>query len=638
MESRKKLDPRLRRLVAGRDEPAAMAVALDRGEVFAQANDQFAPTITKRVLVELNTWHGSDDLLGVPMAHVAGNIYSAEVALSQLEELAGAGAVDAIEAGRRWYPMLDTSISEARVDVVHAGSAGVPGRTGAGVVVGIIDFGLDFTLDDFRGDDGGTRIALLWDQGLTPGAGEAQPADFAYGVEYGRAEIDAALGGGGDPFQAVRHDPGPASHGTHVASTAAGNGRSADGLFPAGRFVGAAPDTTLIFVQPMSGDQSTSFTDSSNVADAVAYIFSRAAEMQMPCVINMSLGQNGGSHDGESVVERAIDRLLEPSGRAFVSAAGNEHVWRGHASGSLAAGEGRVLRWKVGGGMPVPSGGVTGSGIDRTPSEMEIWYSSRDRFRVTLTDPLGNSTAPVEPDGMPLLVQLNPTTTVFVDSERFTILNGDSRIYIQIEPASPGLSVTPGEWQVEITALEADDGRFDAWIERDARDPANNFADQSFFAGADFDPVRTLGTPATTRRALAVANYDHRLLVPNDSSSRGPTRTGLDKPEVAAPGTSILAASSLGGRSDGSGGVLPMRVAKSGTSMAAPHVAGIVALMMEEAPGLSAAQASRILKASADNPAGDTAFDISWGYGRVNAQRALALLRNPNQPGRSAIA
>lgn len=635
MRDRKKLDPRLLRLMAGQDQREMMSMAIERGEVAASIETPTAAQITKRVLIELKSSEIIDELQNVALSHVSGNIYSATVALSDLADLEQAREVDAIEAGRRWYPMLDTSLSETRADIVHTGSGTVTGRTGENVIVGIIDFGFDFTLDDFRNADGSSRAAFLWDQGLVPQPGEAQPSDFPYGTEYSRADIDAALDSG-NPFQAIRHDPGFASHGTHVASTAAGNGSSNDVDFQAGRFIGAAPNATIIFVQPNSGDQSTSFTDSSNVADAVAYIFSKAQELRMPCVINMSLGQNGGSHDGESIVERAIDRLVEPSGRAFVSAAGNEHVWRGHASGTLAQGDTRTLRWKVGGGMPVPSGGSTGTGVDRTPSEMEIWYSSRDRFRVTLTDPLGNTATPVEPDGTPLFVQLNATTKVFVDSERFTTLNGNSRIYIEIEPAGFGQSVTPGEWRVQIEALESADGRFDAWIERDARDPTNNFADQSFFVGGDFDPVSTLGTPATTRRALAVANYDHRLLAPNDSSSRGPTRTGIHKPEIAAPGTGVIAACSLGGRPDGNGGSHPMRVSKSGTSMAAPHVAGIVALLFEEMPDLSAAQAATLLRATADNPDGNTGFDISWGYGRINAQRALALLRNPNQPGQSA--
>lgn len=631
MRTSKKLDPRLRRLVASRETLVSMETAVGHGEIISMSSGHAASTLNKRVLIELNETISASEALEKKWTHVAGNIYTASVALDRLELLAEEKEVESIEAGRKWYPMLDTSLSEAKIDFVHTGLGGVTARTGAGVVVGIIDFGMDFTLDDFRSPDGTTRLAFLWDQIIEAHAGESCPTNFPYGVEYTADDINDALSNA-DPFSVVRHNPGPASHGTHVAGTAAGNGRSKDAEFAEGKYVGAAPGATIIFVQPNSSDQNSSFTDSSNVADAVAYIYEKAAELGLPCVINMSLGQNGGSHDGESLVERAIDRLLESSRRAFVSAAGNEHVWRGHASGNLAPGDTRSLSWKVGGGMPVPGGGATGTGRDRTPSEMEIWYSSRDRFRVTITDPNDVSSQPLEPGQDPIFENLNNDTNVFVDSERFTIFNGDSRIYIQLEPSNAGNSVTRGVWTVTVEALESTSGRFDAWIERDLRDPDNNFADQSFFVGTDFDPVQTLGTPATTRRALAIANYDHRTQALNDSSSRGPTRSNMNKPEIAAPGTEILASHSLGGR-PGPGGILfPMRVGKSGTSMSAPHVTGGIALLMEENSGLSSSQITKLLIATSEHPDRSHGFDAAWGYGRLNIRHALALLRNPNQP------
>ena len=181
-------------------------------------------------------------------------------------------------------------------------------------------------------------------------------------------------------------------------------------------------------------------------------------------------------------------------------------------------------------------------------------------------------------------------------------------------------------WQVELTAVRVRSGRFDAWIERDARSQANNFADQSFFVGSDFDPVMTLGTPATSRRGISVANYDHVAVAPSSSSSRGRTRDGRDKPEVAAPGTNIVSSCAMGGRPTGSGGVHPARTTMSGTSMAAPHVTGIVAQLLQSDPTLSAAQIRKALLASAGAPPGVTPFDVAWGYGRVDAVEALRLL------------
>jgi subtilisin family serine protease len=619
------LDPRLRRIVQTQADPRHLRRDLGRALTAASEADAANPTADTALARVLVMLAGDERPAGFAQHRwimISDRIYSVELPVSELEALAAAPEVKYVEAGRRLAPVLDSSVPETRADQVHQPAPPDVGFDGSDVIVGVIDFGLDFTMDDFRHPDGTTRVLALWDQTLEARAGEQAPAGFGFGVEYDEARINQALQAA-NPFTIVRHEPEPGSHGTHVASTAAGNGRSHDNTFPANRFIGTAPGAGIIFVQPAANDQATTFTDSVHVAEAVAYIFQKAAALGRPCVINMSLGQNGGSHDGESIVERAIDRLLDLPGRAMTVAAGNEHVWRGHAAGQLAVGVPRRLRWKVGGGLPV-GGGMLPARPDRTTNEMEVWLSSRDRVSVRVIDPQGSATPVVAP-GSSLLHSLPSGDEVFIDSERFTVLNGDARIYIELGLGNDA-RVTSGEWQVELVAEAAPEGRFDAWIERDFRDPDNRFGDQSFFVGSDFDGLMTLGTPATPRRALAVANYDHRAQAPNSSSGRGRTRDGRAKPEVAAPGTDIVAAHALGGRPDGNGGVHPMRVDMSGTSMAAPHVAGIVALMLQKNGALTAEQSRAILIAAARPPAGVTPFDVAWGYGKVDAKAAVDLV------------
>ena len=624
----KYLDPRLRRLVQTSDDKGRLSRDLRRAVVSAASDaaltDPTPETTLARALVMLSTNRPPDGFAQHAWIKIADGVYSVELPVSELESLAAAPEVEYVEAPRELAPMLVSSVPETRADEVHNPPPPEPGFDGTDVIVGIIDFGLDYTLDDFRNPDGTTRVAFLWDQFLTPVAGEQAPAGFGFGVEYDAAAIDAALQSP-NPFALVRHQPDPGSHGTHVAGIAAGNGRSGDNTFPAGQYVGVAPGATIIFVQPAAIDQNTTFTDSVRVAQAVAYVFERAQQLGRPCVINMSLGQNGGSHDGESVVERAIDRLLEVPGRAMAVAAGNEHIWRGHAAGQLAQGASRTLRWKFGGQLPLPGGGTLPPGFgDFTPNEMEIWYSPRDSFEVRLIDPSNDSTPVVAP-GQTVLHSLPSGDQLFIDSERFTVLNGGCRIYIEASPGASGRLQT-GEWQVELTAVESREERFDAWIERDARRANNQFADQSFFVGTDFDQVMTLGTPATMRRALAVANYDHVVQAPNSSSGRGRTRDGRAKPEVAAPGTGILSSHALGGRPNGNGTVHPMRVGMSGTSMSAPHVAGIAALMLQKNPALTAVQIRSMLVSAANPPPGVTPFDLAWGYGRADARAAVDLV------------
>ena len=580
--------------------------------------------VSKRVLVSLRSDEMPARLSNLSWINLVGNIHSVEVPVTRLEELAADSSVEYVEAGRDVIPSLVSSVPETRADVVHIQAGG--GLNGSGVVVGIIDFGFDFTLDDFRNPDGSTRVEFIWDQSLQPQGTELSPPGFAYGVEYDQVAIDQALNSP-DPFAIVRHRPEQGSHGTHVAGIATGNGRSGDANFPAGQSVGTAPGADIIFVQPAPTGQIGTFTDSARVAEAIAYIFRRAEQLGRPCVVNMSLGQNGGSHDGESIVERAIDRLLEVPGRAFVVAAGNEHPFRGHASGTLPLNQTRILRWLAGGRFMVAGGGVIQID-DSTSNEMEVWYSSRDSFKVRVTDPNDDSTPVVSP-GNDTLHTLPSGDRVFVDSDRFTLLNGDAQIYVEVIPPQNG-TLTTGVWQVELTAVESNNGRFDAWIERDARIPERGFADQSLFVGTDFDEVMTLGTPATTRRGVAVANYNHVIQAPSESSGRGGTRDGRSKPEVAAPGTEIVSSGALGGTNNPafpSGPQLfPVRVTMSGTSMSAPHVSGIVALMLQKDAGLTAAQILKMLIASARPPIGVVPFDVAWGFGRVDAKAAVDLV------------
>jgi len=641
--SLERLDPKLRRLAYVGTAPAALddaqrsavvASEVTSGELSRAVAADAPMKPAKRVLVKHRTPETPNVLEEFSPYRLADFYSTADVPIDQLQRISQDAEVEFISGGNRMSVDLNTSLAETRADVVQAGTAQLSARTGTGIVVGVIDFGFDLSLDDFRDATGKTRVSFYWDQFSNPTGGQSSPAGFSYGVEYDQGSIDAALalGSAGD---ADLNALGlgrlqPEAHGTHVAGIAAGNGRSTDASFAANSFVGAAPEATLILVQPDSSDTRESFTDSNHVADGVAYIFEKATSLGLPCVINMSLGQNGNSHDGASVVEQAIDQLLLPESRALVLAAGNEHIWRGHSAGELTTGDVRVLHVKSGGGMPVPGGGFTGTGVNRTSDDVEIWYSSRDRFRVKVVHPNEDETAQVEP-GNSMLFPMATGESVFVDSVRFSPMNGESQIAVSIIPrqVSPGsvVPVTAGIWKIVITCDEAVDGRFDAWIERDARDRRNNFADQAFFVGGDFVPDRTLGTPATSRRAISVANYNHRTHGVSASSSRGPTRDNRNKPEIAAPGTNILSSNSLGGRQR-NGATVPVRTDMSGTSMAAPHVAGIVALLLEQQPKLASAQIQSILKASARPPVGvaTRTFRNDFGYGAIDAERALELV------------
>jgi hypothetical protein len=292
------------------------------------------PVPTPTDVTVLAQFSGATEALesaGLTIHSVAGDVVTGTIALSAVPALGEIAEIERVEAARAMHPDLDLSIPEVGANTVHVGP---PGRRGAGVVVGICDSGCDFTHPSFRRVDGTTRILNLWDQGLAPAGGESSPAPFGYGVEYSNAQIDAALAGA-NPFAAVRHrDPG--GHGTHVTGIATGDGSAAGQGRPAGTFIGVAPEADIIVVANASNGAEGLGTSASTL-DAVNYIFQRAATFARPCVVNMSLGDNLGPHDGTSLLERGLDNLLGGPGRAFVKSAGNAGSSRCHAEGSPRA-------------------------------------------------------------------------------------------------------------------------------------------------------------------------------------------------------------------------------------------------------------------------------------------------------------
>jgi hypothetical protein len=211
----KALDPRLRRLVSSLTLTTARGVALRKHDlsrfritaaVPAAADPAVPEALTKRVLVLLNQDTPPQPFADLNWARIAGRTYSVSVPLTRLQELSERPEVRFVESGRPMAPCLDTSLKECKAyDVQHPAAPALP-FNGTDVVIGIIDYGCDYTLDDFRtaAPERRTRLELLWDQSLQPQPGEHSPIDFGYGVEYNRLAIDQALQQT-NPFQFVRH-------------------------------------------------------------------------------------------------------------------------------------------------------------------------------------------------------------------------------------------------------------------------------------------------------------------------------------------------------------------------------------------------------------------------------------------------
>lgn len=612
----RKLDPQLEYLV---EEGADAATSFDEGTMnrfgleAIPGTGRRRPRVEANVLVQYSGDAGGDgvsalEAAGLTIRGIAGDVVTGVIDVKDLEKLGAIAEIERVESARTVHPELDLAVPESRASLVHAGP---PGRRGAGVVVGIVDTGCDFTHACFRKADGTSRILAIWDQGLTAQAGESSPAGFGYGVEYTQAQINAALASAA-PFNAVRHrDPG--LHGTHVTGIAAGDGSVAGNAAPggtedpAGTYIGVAPEADIIVVAARSNG-TEGLGSSANTLDGVNYIFQRAQDFDRPCVINMSLGDNLGPHDGTSLLERGIDNLLGGQGRAFVKSAGNAGSVRIHAQGNLGTGVTQDVRFLQGAG-------------DTLANQIDLWYDGADTFRVSIVDPTGAVQGPVIV-GSATTLTFPGGNTVRVDHRGNDPFNSDKRIFMTFRQGSAS-SIRSGTWAIQLFGVSSPSGgRFDAWVQR------GNDVIPEFISPHESNAM-TISTPGTAREVITAANYSARGFSAGtlaSSSSRGPTRDGRAAPTVASPGTSVRSASA-----ENSGGD-PYQT-MSGTSMSAPHVTGAIALMFQKNRYRTQAQIKECIENSArtDAQTGPTP-NTAWGHGKLDVKAAVDCVPSPFLP------
>jgi endonuclease G len=357
-----------------------------------------------------------------------------------------------------------------------------------------------------------------------------------------------------------------------------------------------APDAKLLIV--VSGGSGPTGYSQSHI-EALAFIDAFATARTLPVVVNLSQGMNAGAHDGKSSLEVAFDTFSESGrkrGRVVVKSAGNERAKEGHAKVTIAPDSDELLTWRRN----------QGAGSNE---QLELWWSSADRLEIRLRDPSNNWSQWVGPT--------NPEVTgTFPDSGPFRLLftkrhidNGDSQLVVEL--GSPTVAAALGEWQLEIkSTLVPEGGEIHAWIERTTGIPSA-FADHA-------SEEMTLSIPGTAASVIAVGAVEAGDIIRVGAfSSYGPTRDGQKKPLVCAPGVGIRAAN--GGTANG------IR-SDSGTSMAAPHVTGAIALVLSRKAKTgavpSSSQIASALREKTRNYNGR--WDRGQGYGVVDAAALLA--------------
>jgi subtilisin family serine protease len=559
------------------------------------------------------------------------------------------------------HPVLDVAARRSGFSAYRTALAaqGAPfAGTGKGVVVGIVDTGVDASHPDLRDAMGHTRIAWLLDFSRPPN-GRHPDVESAFGCTAAdqspcavldAADIDRALAG--DHSVVLPSDT--VGHGTHVTSIAAGNGGTD------ARFVGGAPEATLV-VAAVGHDGAAGALADVDIVTATRFVFDRAEQMGLPAVVNLSLGGDFGPHDGTTPIEIALAAMVGPShpGRSIVVAAGN--------SGALYRGdhEGQVLgihsETRVTAGAPAKLRVLTPDarqgGIVSGSAYVWLTYRATDALAVGLRGPNGLLIDPVV---------LGKKGGFRSSDEKLSagIYNG---VFEDVSPLSPlshgAVLIWDGEWPAAdaMSIVLEGEGFVDAWVDA-------SFDDATSSGSAYFDLATRAGTinvPATHPDLIAVGCTNNRAkwvdsdgiahdlnttayqaLAPEDGScyfsSAGPTAKGEPKPDISAPGAMVAAAMSA----DAVPGVAPFsafgapsglcpdgneclvidarHALLSGSSMSSPQVAGAIALLFERSPRLTQPELLRLLKGGVRRPTGPITADYQLGVGALDVVGAMS--------------
>lgn len=566
-------------------------------------------------------------------------------AFADLERLAALPNVASVVLRPTPHLELDRSVPETRAPLVW--SAPVPFK-GSGVIVAVIDTGIDIFHASFQKpiqplSPPKTRILRLWDQGLVI-PGRTPPVDatgtaYGTGVDFTEQQINDALAA--DPSEWKHKDTH--GHGTHVAGIAAGNGQQHDGCTGPGKYIGVAPEADLVVVRALRlGGVGTSDTDA-----ALRYAIDFARSIPKPIVVNKSFGFHIGPHDGTEASELFINNQVfdtstnaQRPGIAVVKSSGNEGADDLHNSGNIAAGGPLAITFHI---HPAPP-------ADRTRDRFNIWYDLLASINFRLQLPDGNISGTASPGPTPTTLPPVSGHTIIVSSQVSAAGSLKNNITVSVTPPVGG-TMQVGPWQILLQETGGVATPVNVWIETERDDGYPTFRAPGVAAGttAAFR-VHSMSMPGYARHAIVVGAYDDAdgRLAP--TSSWGPllpaNPTAPDvRPSLTAPGRGIYAAKSRHQGKQPCCVCCPdHHVNKSGSSMAAPHVTGAIALMFEKNPGLTADQIRLHLMETARTdgipvaelpPVIDETTDLRgnhiWGAGKLDVAAAVAAV-----PARSA--
>jgi minor extracellular serine protease Vpr len=540
---------------------------------------------------------------------ITDNITTATINLKLLKEIEKLDYIDNVILSSPGEVNDDNQKMQMGVDKVHNGNSGVYPYKGKGVIVAVLDTGIDFYHKEFRdkNDTNKSRILYIWNHSSNKGP---MPKEFKYGSEWTKNDIEKVLAK--TPGAVIDEDDKDRGHGTHVTGIAAGNS-------------GIAPEADIIMVK-LGMAYSTDLERTAfelKLVDAIKYVFNKADELKMPCVINTSLGIFHHIRDGSEPLGKVIDELLnEKSGRAFVASAGNNGMEKMHIGKTLINGDSIDIPFVSFYDAP---------NITAIPNEnlKDLYFSvAIDSGSINLgqtkwlraQDILDKSAIKDSVFyGLKKVLKGYFTFALSKQSDKFS--------YMTIMKKTINSNNTP---KLKIKGI----GSFHTW--------------DYFSSGKYNDVFYNIGSPSSGKNVVSVASSQARHTwktntgkVVIDSgygkqgdiskfSSFGPAIDGRNKPDVTAPGGNVISSKAMG-YSPSSNSIWEDSnyMINSGTSMSSPAVAGLVALMLQQYPDYTAEEICEILRSTSIKQYKSVVSwpDLQLGWGFVNAGDVFKTIR-----------
>lgn len=454
------------------------------------------------------------------------------------------------------YSLLDVTSMDA-AGITPAGELPVLNNQGAGVIVGFVDTGINYTDSLFRNADGSTRIIGIWDQTNNSDNSNnienetAKPfSAFSalYGTQYTAEEINLALNSDNPASIVPTRDEN--GHGTFLASIAAGNRDER------AEFSGAAPQASIAMVKLKPAKQylrdfyliqdGADAYQENDIMMGVSYLYFLARKYSMPLVVCIPLGTNMGSHMGMSRLGQYLNQVSLSNGSAVITAAGNETGARHHFRAVMDADTDEVTaELRV--------------GEREAGFSMELWAENMGAYTVGFISPTGEVAREISVPlrGENTVSFLLEQTQITVYTQIADVSSGSQFIFMRFENPMSGI------WRILIRNSLDIRETFHIWL------PVRGFiSDETYFLRPDPDTIIT--DPGNARYLITVTAYDHTKNSIYIHASRGYSLSGRIKPDLAAPGVNILGASVSGRR----------LTRMSGTSVSAAHLAGAAAILL----------------------------------------------------------